>query len=182
MTIKSLLKILSPPARNKRFASAVAWAKAEKTLGAPLPRDWRDFCINYGGGTIGGFAAIFNPAEAASLKILQTLLRNYNEERERALTNMHFQYVLQLYVDDDYFPQPMGLIPFGQTDQRQTFYFVRKGKPDQWPIAIWDDEMRTWHEHRKSLTTFLTALLQGESLSPFDGGWKNDDEPLVFRN
>jgi SMI1-KNR4 cell-wall len=175
MPIKSLLRVLPPPKRTKQLLSDATWAKAEQELETVLPKDWRDFCAHYGSGTIGRFVFIANPAEAAARKWILDQLADYRQEKQRAPADKQF------YYEYDPFPAPAGVLPFGQTDQRQTFYYVTRGQPDRWPLVIRDADTRFWHEHELALTKFLTTLLQGGSLEPFEEGWGDTTEPLTFR-
>jgi hypothetical protein len=176
MPIKSLLKVMAAPARPKQAATAAAWAKTEKAFDTALPKDWLEFCTHYGSGTIGRFAFIANPAQAVGRKWIEQQLDFYRQEKQRAPTDKQF------YYEYDAFPATGGVLPFGQTDQRQVFYFLTQGKPDRWPIVIRDADTRMWSEHELSLTKFLTALAKGEALEPFEEGWTCQEDPLVFRS
>lgn len=165
MSLDRLRKLAPPPEKPVETGAPDAWGEVERTVGTPLPADFKAFTDLYGSGTFDGFLYLFNPFTAG---------QDGNLLHERGA-------VLDGYVTsrnkfpDRYplppFPEPGGVLPAGRTDNGDELYWVTEGEPDAWPVMVLGARGAKQETHRTTITGFLADLLSGKlatSLFPED--------------
>jgi hypothetical protein len=157
-----LLKVLPPPVRPVETPPTGQWDAIEGRLGAVLPLDYKAFVELFGSGFIDRFLWVFNPfsadenirlAEASErqLAILRWLREQANER-----------------VPYPIFPEPDGLLPWGETANGDCFYWITShSSPDEWSVVVNEARAPNWHEHAGPMTAFLADLLDGSTSVDF---------------
>jgi hypothetical protein len=151
-----LLALLPPPADPVEPGRPDGWAEVEATLGTPLPGDFKAFTERYGSGKVDDFLYLFNPfAEGQDGNLLfekDRVLAAYAETRAK------FPARLPLPP----FPEEGGVLPLGRTDNGDELYWVTRGDPGDWPVALLESRAARQEVHRMPVTAFLVALATGE--------------------
>lgn len=57
--------------------------------------------------------------------------------------------------------EPGGLLPWGASDNGDTLYWLTRGHPDQWTVAIGEGRGPEFEEHPLSACDFLAEWLSG---------------------
>ena len=122
-----------------------------------MPADWRAYALRYGSGHIWPLGlTIYNPFAASSRDMIADRLNRCRQWRE-----------IGYYFPEDLHPAVPGLLPLGETDQRETLFYFTQGKPNRWPIFIWSAGVAwNWGEHPVPLTALLAKMLRGEVVDP----------------
>jgi hypothetical protein len=153
MTTLELQRLMPAPARAALVPTDRDWQEAERALGITLPSDYRDFLCAYGSGRVDDFLEIFNPASPHEYN---NLVECWKQQREV------FEYMQKggMPLSFDLFPATPGLLPIGQTDNGDTIFYVVRGEPAAWAIAVLESRGRDVKVFEMSLTSFLVAGLK----------------------
>jgi hypothetical protein len=154
--LERLRELLPPPADPVEPGRPDGWAEVEATLGTGLPDDFKAFTDLYGSGKVDDFLYLFNPFAAGEDG-------NLLAEKDRVLaayarTRARFPERLRLPP----FPEPGGVLPLGRTDNGDELYWVTRGDPGDWPVALLESRAARQEVHRMPVTGFLAALAAGE--------------------
>src|SRR5215216_7950686 len=154
--LERLRELLPPPAEPVEAGRSDGWAEIEAALGTALPGDFKAFTERYGSGTVDDFLYLFNPFAAGEDG-------NLLAEKDRVLaayarTRARFPERLRLPP----FPEPGGVLPLGRTDNGDELYWVTRGDPGDWPVALMESRAARQEVHRMPVTGFLAALAAGE--------------------
>jgi hypothetical protein len=154
--LERLRRLLPPPADPLEPGSPDGWAEVEATLGTALPGDFKAFTERYGSGKVDDFLYLFNPFAGGQdgnlLVEKDRVLAGYAQTRAR------FPARLPLPP----FPEEGGVLPLGRTDNGDELYWVTRGDPDDWPVALLESRAARQEVHPVSVTGFLAALAAGD--------------------
>src|SRR5438128_2571968 len=129
MAIAELKKLVPPPATPFEVGSLAQWREVEAELGTRLPRDYRDFVFAYGSGLFAGLYRVYNPFGADEYMALVTQGRRvcgYNRESQWS-DPKRFPY--------PYFPEPGGLLPWGNDENGNDYFWLTEGPPTKWVVV-----------------------------------------------
>jgi hypothetical protein len=124
--LKNLEKLVKPPEKPIDAPKNLSdWEKFD----AEFPDDYKAIVSMYGMGAFGRFLWLKNPF--TEIKHL-----NFFVYKEKILTMLK-----ELRADlEDYnypiYPEPEGLLPFATTDYADILFWITKGQPSNWTIAI----------------------------------------------
>ena len=154
--LEQLRLLLPPPAEPVEAAPLDGWAEVEAVLGTGLPDDFKAFTELYGSGKVDDFLYLFNPFAPGRDG-------NLIDEKDRVLaayaqTRARFPQRLPLPP----FPEEGGVLPLGRTDNGDELYWVTRGDPGDWPVALLESRAARQEVHQMPVTGFLAALAAGE--------------------
>jgi hypothetical protein len=153
--LERLCELLPPPADPVEPGRPDGWAEVEAALGTPLPDDFKAFTVLYGSGKLDDFLYLFNPFAAGPDG-------NLLDEKDRVLaayrqTRAKFPERLPLPP----FPEPGGVLPLGRTDNGDELYWVTRGDPGDWWVALLESRAARLEIHRMPVTGLLAAIASG---------------------
>ncbi len=159
-----LERVLAPPPNPVETGSREGWEQAERMLGVALPAGYKSFITTYGTGAINDFFCVLNPFAERPY---------YNLIEEGRLARSRYLAVRAMFPDHfpfRVFPEPGGLLPWGDDTNGDELYWLTEGDPDHWPVVF--HEVRSWDYCRYSLTFagFWVALLTRKLDCPFIPG------------
>ena len=153
--LKDLTELLPPPTTPLEVPTADDWLQTERSLGF-LPSDYRQFIELYGTGQIDEFVWIFSPSTTNEYVNLQSqvtaILRGLADSADQ------FPDVFGMPRH----PEPGGLLPFGSTDNGDNLFWVTKGPPDEWTVAVMGPRSPDIYKYNVGLVAFLRQLLSDE--------------------
>ena len=154
MPIDALLRLVPPPPKPTEVASLKKWRDIERKLGTKLPSDYREFVFAYGTGLFAGFYRVYNPFAAseyiALLPQVQTVCEMERDFKEREPD----------LVPYPIYPDPGGLLPWGNDENGNYYFWLTEGEPDEWAVAQNGVRGKGYSTHPCSMTEFLTRVLQ----------------------
>jgi hypothetical protein len=169
MSFTALKSLVPPPTQPFEVGSFEQWQSFEKQLGLTLPSDYRDFVFAYGSGLFARFYRIYNPfsnSEWINLRSSVQRTCGWILETKRDWPD---------HVPYDIYPACPGLLPFGNDENGNNYYWLTKGSPDSWPVI--QDEVRGdgFFRHDCSMTDFFCGVLNGK-IEPLAGGYPNTED------
>jgi hypothetical protein len=154
--LERLRELLPPPADPAEPGRPEGWAEVEAALGTALPDDFKAYTEAYGSGKVDDFLYLFNPFAAGPdgnlLEETPRVLEAYAQTRAR------FPERLPLPP----FPEPGGVLPLGRTDNGDELYWVTRGDPGDWTVALLEARAGRLELHPLPVTGLLAALAAGE--------------------
>jgi hypothetical protein len=154
-----------PPADPVETGDPGRWPEVEKAMGTALPRDYKDLTTTYGSGRFDELLWLFNPFGPAGDGNLvderDQVLADYAESRRKFPEH----YPLPPW------PEPGGLLPLGRSDNGNELYWVTKGEPEDWAVALFGARSPRSEVHDGGIVRFLADLVSGRldtSLLPDD--------------
>lgn len=152
MIVKQLTDILPPPAQ--RIFDHSAWALFEADWRIHLPSDFKELISLYGSGSIDGFLWLLDP-----------LSKNSNLNFEKSKYFIEAYALLQKDFLSDYprpeYPAQGSFLPWGVTDNGETFVWLVDGKPESWKIAIHSSDQGEEEVYDFGCVEFLLKMLKG---------------------
>jgi hypothetical protein len=141
--------------RALRPASArpVDWPTLERSLGVGLPADFKEFAGAYPPVEIDEFLRIWSPAPGREEEFVEgvryglDILRDLRESGDT----------------EDYtaYPEPGGLLPWGESLEGDVFYWRTAGPdPQQWPVVA-SGRNGAWWECAGGMLAFLVGVIDG---------------------
>jgi hypothetical protein len=154
MSIRELHKLVPPPEKPFEVETITLWRKAEAMIGLKLPRDYRDFVFSYGSGLFAGFYRVYNPFAASEWTSLisQVQMVCKNDRSSQQSFPDRFPY--------PYYPEPGGLLPWGNDENGNDYFWLTKGPPTKWQVAQNEGRERGFKIQPFSMTGFLVAVLE----------------------
>jgi hypothetical protein len=154
VSIAELKKQVPPPSKPFEVGSLARWRKIESQLGLKLPRDYREFVFAYGSGLFAGFYRVYNPFAASEYTgLLSSSKRICDMNRESQPGNPErFPY--------KYYPEPEGLLPWGNDENGNDYFWLTKGPPTNWVVVQDENRGNGIRVQPYSMTGFLVAILQ----------------------
>lgn len=128
MTSLRLEGLVAPPASPT--AAEGDFSAVERDLGTPLPDDWKQLVRRYGYGTFGDFFHLWSPFFEPCTMVSQALGRLDADRRLSAAVPQAVRFALH--------PDPGGALPWANTDNGDVAYWLTRGSPDAWPVAVWN--------------------------------------------
>ncbi|MEW2076087.1 hypothetical protein AB0941_21005 [Streptomyces sp. NPDC013433] len=127
----------------------VNWALLEAELGSALPSDFRSLAEAYPVLVIGGFLTVSVPRPGA-----EALWASESREDE-VLHDLYERDDTHGYIP---FPQPGGLLSWGESHSGDSFYWrTSPADPDAWPVVVRGDN-GDWSEFPVGAVEFLTGV------------------------
>ena len=148
MTLSSLMNLIPPPAEPVYTGTRAEWDAIQDNMKIVFPKEYYEVCYVYGSGHFSGeflIANLFDP-EARDYGFAE--LTRFDEARERDPHEVPYP----LY------PEAGGIFPFGMDGNGNTFAWLTKGRPNQWPIVCFNSEDYS-EITRHSLTEFIALLI-----------------------
>jgi hypothetical protein len=144
-----------PPPDPVETGDPARWPEVEKAMGTALPRDYKDFTATYGSGRFDELLWLFNPFAPGGDG-------NLVDERDGVLAD----YAASRRKFPDHYPlppwpEPGGVLPLGRSDNGNELYWVTKGEPDDWQVAIFGSRSPGFDLHDGGIVRFLADLVSG---------------------
>jgi len=168
----SITKLVHPPEKPLEVGTFARWRKYEAQLGIKLPPDYRRFVFAYGSGLFADFYRIYNPFAASESTALVTKAKHvcdFNRESQRNFPE-RFPY--------PYFPEPGGLLPWGNDENGNDYFWLTQGAPSKWVVVQDENRGKGIRVQPYTMTAFLVAILQRKTRA-LAGGYPKKQH-LVF--
>lgn len=134
------------------------WTKIEDGIGTQLPTDYKQYIAIFGTGS-------FSKADFTFLFPFNPFSRRYNLQEYQELILTTYE-ECRLDSPDicifNAFPEKDGLLPWGQTDNGNSLYWLTNGHPDFWEVVVFDGDYFEHVKYNLTMTGFLVAWLSGE--------------------
>ena len=172
-TFQKLTELTPPPEAALEVPSIEQWQDVERRLGS-LPSDYRRFIETYGTGLLDEFVWIFSPCAANEYVNLESQAKVILDGLAQSAAEFPDVFGMPRH------PDPGGFLPFGSTDNGDNLFWVTKGNPDDWTVAVMGPRSPDCFYHDGGMVDFLTKLLGREfqcSIFPDDFP---ADAPLEF--
>jgi hypothetical protein len=129
------------------------WVNIERQLGTALPDDYKRLVDRYGPGSFDGFLWVFQPMTGnRHLDLSQQIGQQLQVMRERAS---------EPGLAHAIFPEPRGLLPWGNTDNGDVGFWRTENDRSSWQIIVIEPREPALHTHRGGLASFLEGVLSG---------------------
>lgn len=154
VAIEELTRLVLPPTSPSEVGTLADWRKLETRLGVKLPADYRAFVFAYGSGLFAGLYRVYNPFAASEYtNLLSSADRvfGYNRESQRS-DPKRFPY--------PYFPDHGGLLPWGNDENGNDYFWLTKGAPAKWVVVQDNNRGNGITVQPFSMTGFLVAVLE----------------------
>jgi hypothetical protein len=156
LALKDIVAVVPPPPKPLEIGGPEVWKTVEHELGVKLPTDYKQFVLAYGTGIIGDFLMVVTPyakSQYLNLVLVVKALSAINRELKESEGD-RFPFSI--------FPDSHGLLPWGKDQNGNGYYWLTKGKPNQWPVVVRAARDPRWQQVAYSMTTFLAKALQRE--------------------
>ena len=153
-----LLKLVPPPAMPLFPGSASQWLDAESRLGTSLPEDYKWYVQHYGSGRMDDFLQVFNPFTPNLFCQLSLSPESAAGFRLDALREWRRGEFADLFPFPAY-PEPCGLLPWGETDGSIWLYWMTKGSPNEWKVVVEYPSPYVFFVFDETLTSFLEGVI-----------------------
>jgi hypothetical protein len=150
MTIEALMAVIPPPVEPS-CAFLGPWEPIEAELGTALPPDYKDLVRVYGSGYYMEFFGIKVPR-----------CPNPNSRLETQVPILCATFFDRDELVYPLWPDPGGLVPFGCTDNGDILFWLPRGAPEDWGVAVWDRGLWKFETFECDLTVFIAGLATGE--------------------
>jgi hypothetical protein len=156
MPIEPLKKIVKPPLHPSEVGSLHQWQDIERQLDLVLPSDYRDFVFTYGSGLFAQFYRVYNPFAASEYTALCPSIQRVCAAERETKHNWPDRVPYPIY------PDRPGLLPWGNDENGNDYYWLTKGAPDTWLVL--SDEVRGegFRDYGCTMTEFLAGVLLGK--------------------
>lgn len=169
MSIEELKRLVPPPPQPGEVGTMEQWEAMEHTLGLVLPSDYRDFVFAYGSGLFARFYRVYNPFAASEyIALLPSISRVCEDERE-------FRRDWPDTVPYPIYPEVAGLLPWGNDQNGNDYYWLTEGPPDEWRVLTNEVRGDGYCKHDCSMTEYLVRVLRGE-ISPLASGYPTAED------
>ena len=148
-----LKRIVPIPANPIEDGAVDKWPATESMIGTELPPDYKALINTYGSGLIGNFAYLWNPFTRKSYMNLIFQLTEF-----QSLATSDFEAMLPHPI----YPEPDGLLPFGNTINGDTLYWVTMQSPAEWTLLILDRSTYCQQVYAGKVVDFLADLLENK--------------------
>lgn len=168
--VDELAAFLGSPGAGPR---PVDWASVERALGTRLPADYKAFADAYPAIFVNEYLRVSHPSSSnPAYNLLQDAQVRTNSLRE-----------LTAEFPDMYphpvYPEPGGLLCWGNNVNREQCYWLTEGDPDGWRVVVGEEEDVTWR-FDGNFTEFLLASFRGGLDHPFYGAFTGPLKKVEF--
>lgn len=170
--LEELRNVLPPPETPREAGSPADWAIAERALNFVFPGDYKEFVNVYGTGGVNDFIWLISPMPVDRPPLDQSYLLG----PVASLRQMREEFGARACPYPLY-PEPSGLVAWGQTTNGDMLYWRTEGQPETWPVVIADIRSAEFEEHPESMTSFLAKVLTGEIVTEMFPDDLLDDPP-----
>jgi SMI1-KNR4 cell-wall len=171
MSLAYLKNAVPPPPKPFEVGTIKQWRKIEEGLGLKLPRDYREFVFAYGSGLFAGLYRVYNPfAKSRYTALLSQAKQVCDINRASQRSNpKRFPY--------PYYPDPGGLLPWGNDENGNDYFWLTEGPPTKWVVVQDNNRGEGIRVQPLSMTGFLAGILQ-RRIKPLASGYPRKS---VFR-
>jgi len=164
MSITQLKQLVPPLTRPLEVGTLAQWRKVEGQLGTKLPPDYRHFVFAYGSGLFAGLYAVYNPFAASEWTNLpKRAKRTCDLNRESQKSNPErFPY--------PYYPEPGGLLPWGNDENGNDYFWLTEGPPTKWVVVQDENRGDGVRVQPYTMTGFLVGILR-RKIKPLASGY-----------
>lgn len=169
MSISRLKKLVPPPAKPIAAGKLAEWRKVEQQLGSRLPRDYREFVFAYGSGRFAGLYRVYTPIASSEYVALVPQSRRiceYNRASQK-------EFPERFPLPD--FPEPGGLLPWGNDENGNDYFWLTEGPPSKWCVVQDENRGTGIRVQPYSLTGFLVAVLE-RKVEPLASGYPEESD------
>ncbi|OIK24211.1 SMI1/KNR4 family protein [Streptomyces malaysiense] len=148
--VENIGRIVGLP-RSRRFA--VDWQLVESDLGIALPEDYKELARYFGPGEFVPYFVLLVPGVASpALELRRNLARWQRLEAEGRVEGGGFP-------PFRYFPEPGGLLPWGNSPHGEVYYWETIGEPDAWPVVVCAASGPHFYRFQGGVVDFVHELL-----------------------
>lgn len=160
-SLEQLIQIAPPPAAPVETGSPKQWDFAQKQLGTPLPKEYRNYIDHYGTGSFNKHIIPFNPfARNESVNLIEVLDVFHRASRK---TQSPGEPIWSAFHPFDLFPATEGVLPWGTTANfSDSFLWQVSGLPETWATITYNLRNGEYEVWKMSFTNFLVKLLLTE--------------------
>jgi hypothetical protein len=155
MSIAKLVTLLPPPANPRDTGTAQQWMTVEARLQSALPSDYKAYIDTYGTGVIGYLVRPHNPFATAPLFDLFAQIEAISHTRRAYAASFGAD-----WCPYPLYPEPEGLLPWGNTLDGDTLFWHMRGAADSWSTIIAEVKSKTFETFADPMTGFLCTLIQ----------------------
>ncbi|MCP2258188.1 hypothetical protein LX15_001882 [Streptoalloteichus tenebrarius] len=143
---------------ERDFRPGLDWLTVEHGLGTLLPTDYKELFSRFPSGVFRNSVRMHSPVEDDDW--WQRFKANVDEVLE-VIGDEDLEYLEG--VDYRLFPEPGGLLPWGDDLQGGMFFWLtQSANPDEWPIAYYSQGSDEWREHSGPMTKVILEVLTNE--------------------
>ncbi|WP_329065623.1 SMI1/KNR4 family protein [Amycolatopsis sp. NBC_01480] len=132
------------------------WDVVEREIGITLPDDYKEMMSIFPSGFFRNAVSFNNPIDE------RTDFEKFVREDVRNTIEVIGDRDLDYLEDTDYrlFPEPGGLLPWGNDMQGGMFCWLTKpDDPNQWPVAYYSQDLLEWSEHNGGTIEVIWEIL-----------------------
>jgi hypothetical protein len=148
-------KIIQRPKQPQEVGEMDDWDSVEDQLRTKLPEDYKGFIQSFGTGTINEFLCVLNPFSANQCVNLLVQIHIVLDAFQTSKTGF------PQYYEDEVYPAPGGLLPFGITDNGEILYWKTSGIPENWTIVVYESRGPKHFCYDGGMEEFLSCMLTG---------------------
>jgi hypothetical protein len=168
MSIERLIALVPPPARPFEVGSVEEWRMVEQKLGTPLPSDFRSFVLTYGSGLFAQFYRVYNPFAASEFTALAPSVERVCAAVRETKRDWPDSVPYRVYPDSP------GLLPWGNDENGNDYYWLTEGPPDSWLVLSDEGRGEGFREYGRCMTDFLAEVLLGK-IEALAGDYPRDE-------
>ncbi len=169
MSLSRLIQLVTPPTNPFEIGTLEEWHELESQIGVSLPPDYREFVFTYGSGLFAGFYRVYNPFAASQyMSLMKSIARICDQNRisQQSFPD-RFPY--------RYFPEPGGLIPWGNDENGNDYFWLADGPAETWSVVQDENRGGGIVGQPFTMTGFLVSVLEGKT-EPLAGDYLREDD------
>jgi hypothetical protein len=151
--LERLKHIVPIPANPIETGVPDKWQVTESMIGTELPPDYKAFINTYGSGLIGNFIYLWHPF---TRKPYMNLILQLTEFQSLATSDFEATLPHPIY------PAPNGLLPFGNTINGDTLFWITTHSPAEWTLLILDRSTHDQQVYAGKIIDFFADLLENK--------------------
>ena len=132
------------------------WRIVERKLGTELPTDYQEFVFAYGSGLFAQFYRVYNPFAASEFTALIPSIERVCAAVREIKRDWPQQVPYRIH------PDRPGLLPWGNDENGNDYYWLTEGSPDAWLVLSDEGRGEGFREYGRSMTAFLEEVLLGK--------------------
>lgn len=147
-----LVRLVPPPRTPRDVGNPADWPRVERALGLTLPLDYKQYIGAYGRGIVADFIHPFDPCVPDEVAQRDELLGHHRRVRESRGRDL-FPYPI--------YPEPGGLLLWGETENGDALFWLAEGDPDAWPTIVTGTRNLHVERHDMPMTAFIARFVAG---------------------